>query len=51
MKQKIMDDCLAILILLTFLVGLYWLGGGAGETALDSPYPDSKVLQGVDEFH
>ncbi len=51
MKQKIWDDCFGILILFTFLVGLYWLGGGGGESlAEDSRCPDSKVVQGFNEY-
>ena len=38
MKQKILDECFGILILLTFLVGLYWLGGGSGEAQFDNNY-------------
>jgi hypothetical protein len=51
MKQKIWDDCFGILILFTFLVGLYWLGGGGSEgLAEDSYRPSSKVVQEFNEY-
>ncbi len=51
MKQKIWDDGFGILILFTFLVGLYWLGGGGGEgLAEDSYRPNSKVVQGFNGY-
>lgn len=51
MKQKIWDNCFGILILFTFLVGLYWLGGGGGEgLAEDSYRPNSKVVQEFNEY-
>jgi hypothetical protein len=47
MKQKILDDCFANFILFTFLVGLYWLGGGDSEIPVDGSFHHgSKVSQG-----
>ncbi len=49
MKQKIWDDCFGILILFTFLVGLYWLGGGGQAGNTYQSY--TKVIQESEDSH
>jgi hypothetical protein len=52
MKQKILDDCLAMFILGTLLFGLYLLGGGMdnGEKTADGIH-HSNSLQEESEIH